>query len=77
MTACSTCEFDKPRATPERGGREEDYRAHAQHAAESADHLAKRNVSQDRIDVLRLHATRMAAKGLAITLRDIHGKGPE
>ena len=77
MDVCPTCQFNKPRATPDRGGRSEDYRAHAQHAHERADLLMSRESSMTQAGSVREHAFDLADESMAITAREIHGKGPE
>ena len=72
MTPCPTCNYDLPAHPHSRGGKEEDYRAHAQHAHTIADHLASRETSQTQASAVRAHAFRTADQGMALTIRSIH-----
>ena len=72
MTPCPTCGYDQPAHPRSRGGKEEDYRAHAQHAHQTADHLQSRETSQTQAQAVRRHAFTQADKGMVLTIQDIH-----
>lgn len=71
--SCTTCGFN---AEPSRNGREEDYRAHSQHAYEMVDRTSGRTGTATQVHNLRRHARSYAAKLDNLVAASLHGRRP-